>query len=193
MLAFYLNVFAYFLSSFSFPCRFFHRIAKTYDEFMVNLFAEQQHRMPPIPDINRSTQNSSVGSNGRKRKTTDDSDDTASNGSGRNETFIVKRARMNATNTVAANAGAATTAVSNVAPVTDDDNLQQNQHHLYNCMTDDNSGNEQTERAKQPNGQVSIEPDEAFNHGYVVVIPSMIACIQCIYFIVMFIFILNFN
>lgn len=159
---------------------------------MVNLFAEQQHRMPPIPDINRGTQHSAVGLNGRKRKTTDDyddNDDTALNGSGCNGTFIVKRTRMNATNNVAAGAGAATTAVSNAAPVTDDDNLQQNQHHLYNCMTDDNSGNEQTERAKQPNGEVSIEPDEAFNHGYVVVIPSMIACIQCIYFIVM----LNFN
>lgn len=138
----------------------------------------EQHQLAAI---NAQTEHSSIASNGRKRKITCDNDDNASDGC--NDTLVVKRARKNDVNTVDA---ATNTADSAAAAVTDDDDFNQNPD---NYITDDNSSSEQSKRATaQQNGQRSIEQDEAFKQGYVVVIPSM-GHIQFISFIL----IVNFN
>lgn len=106
------------------------------------------------------TEHSSVAQGGRKRKITDDDgDDNSSNG--RNETFVVKRGRTNDDIATVAVAGAAT----------NDDDFDQSQDNFNEYITDDNS-TEQSERATQQNGKRSIDSDEAFKQGYVVVIPS---------------------
>lgn len=138
-----------------------YRIARTYDDFIRNLAIEQQqHELAIAANIPHS----SVASNGRKRKHTDNDDENQSS-HGSDDTVVGKRAR---TNDVVATSDAAAT-----ASVTDDDDADQNRNNFDNIITDDNSGSDHTEQAAQHNGQQRIGSDEAFNQGYVVVIPSM--------------------
>lgn len=132
---------------------------------------EFEHAQSNSATHRTDTENSSIISNGHKRKTPDHSDDNSSvNGS--NETFVVKRSRMNDMDTVASNI--ATTTADVASEATNDDNIDQNQGHFDNYMTDDNSNNEQNDRvSSQHNGKLLIHSDEAFQQGYVVVIPSM--------------------
>lgn len=124
--------------------------------------AEQQHQQQL--SLAAHTEHATVVPNGRKRKITDN-DDNNSSSNGSNATVVGKRAR---TNDAIDAAGDATTATA----ITDDDDVDQNQN-FDNLITDDNSS-EQTVRATEENGQRPIGLDEAFNRGYVVVIPSKV-------------------
>lgn len=124
--------------------------------------AEQHHQQQL--SLAAHTEHATVVPTGRKRKITDNDDNNSSSNES-NATVVGKRAR---TNDAIDAAGDATTATA----ITDDDDVDQNQN-FDNLITDDNSS-EQTVRATEENGQRPIGLDEAFNRGYVVVIPSKV-------------------
>lgn len=127
---------------------------------MVDL--ESQEHQPKSAANQIAPEHPSVVQSGEKRKITNNEDDSNDLGNGQDdETSAVKRARTNGNAPVA---GVIATADDN-----DGDDLEQNQDNDYNdCITDDNS----TTHNERENGNRSIDSDEAFRQGYVVVIPS---------------------